>query len=189
MTDSKNLLPTDEELMEAYKMGNTQAFNSLFARYSAKTYGYILSKTGSKETADDLLQQVFLKLHNKRSLYDKKYVFLSWFFTITKNTLIDHFRKSGKEASKIKSFIAEQGDVTAPPPTRPTFDTPLLEHYKALGLTSHQTHVLKLKFESDLSSTEIAHLIGSSAANVRQIISRSIKKIKNNIKHLKEFSP
>ena len=189
MTDPVSILKTDEEIMESYKLGNYKAFEILYERYSSKIFGFFYTKTGSQQAAEDLFQQVFSKLHQKRSLYDKKFLFINWIFSIAKNTLIDHYRKTNREKNKIQNFNDEQraqtSDVELSPDHSESFDSSILTHYKTLGLSEKQLQVLKLKYQSDLSSHAIAEIINSSPTNVRQILSRSIAKIRSNFNKLK----
>ena len=192
MTGLKNHSPTDEELMNAYKMGSTEAFNILYDRYSAKVRGYLCSKSLSPAVVDDLLQQIFLKLHNKRATFDPSFLFITWIFTITKNTLTDHFRKEARNQVKETSYAEAQKHLsdlscTEMAPQNNVLKS-LLEHYEALGLTTKQVHLLKLKFESDLNYEEMARLTQSNPTNIRQIISRSLRKIKDNYKSVKELN-
>ena len=188
MTESKPTNQTDEELMQAYKMGNTDAFNILYNRYSEKIYSYIRSKINKQELADELYQQVFYKIHHKRSNYDPKYPFISWIFTISRNTLTDYYRKNSTENLKIESFKSEQKTQTPQNEEVLTFNSSLIDHYKNIGLNEKQIHILKLKFESDLDNQEIADLTNQTTVNIRKILSRSIKKIRENILKSKEFS-
>ena len=67
-SDFKN--KTDEELMETYKMGEVAAFDILFERHSGQVLGYLSRKLSSSKEAQDVLQDVFFKLHRSRHQYN-----------------------------------------------------------------------------------------------------------------------
>jgi len=57
---------SDEELMKAYQLGNAEAFELLYGRYSPRVYGYLCKKISNRVAADDVFQTIFLKLHKFR---------------------------------------------------------------------------------------------------------------------------
>ena len=86
---------TDEELAMEYMSGNNYAFDQLLSRYKAKVFNYIFSMTKDKLTSEDIFQDVFVRIivGLKEGKYANKGVFSYWVATITRNLLIDHFRK------------------------------------------------------------------------------------------------
>src|SRR5689334_1053623 len=86
---------SDEKLMESYQLGEENAFKEIYKRHSQKIYGYLRNNVHDKNAVDDLFQTTFMKLHHSRNLYNTSYPFLSWVFTICRNSMIDHFRKVG----------------------------------------------------------------------------------------------
>ena len=77
-------MKTDEELMEEYKKGGEAAFNEIYLRYKKRVYGYLMKRVKA-EQSDDLFQQVFSRLHEKRYLFKEGDPFAPWFFTLIKN--------------------------------------------------------------------------------------------------------
>ena len=78
--------------MALYTAGKAEAFTELFDRYKGRVLAYMLKQLRNEKTAEDLLQQVFFKLHRSRSLYDPGRLFPAWLFSICRNVLVDHFR-------------------------------------------------------------------------------------------------
>jgi RNA polymerase sigma-70 factor (ECF subfamily) len=58
---------------------------------------YIVKRVNNRDDAQDLLQEVFIKIHGNLSGVDKKENLKSWLFTITKNTIIDYYRKNAQK--------------------------------------------------------------------------------------------
>ena len=162
--------PTDEEIMQAYQLGDQKAFEELYRRHSAKVYGFVRSKISS-ENADDVFQAIFMKLHTSRSHYDPKFPFTPWLFTVCRSVLTDAFRKQGRNREDATDEIIEMGIET-----HETAQVPNLQ-----DLPSNQREAVRLRFQDDLTFDEIAKKLETSPANVRQLISRAIRKLRKKI--------
>ncbi len=163
---------TDEVLMEAYQKGAENAFDILFRRHSSRVYGFLANRLKDRSQADDVFQAAFLKLHQSRSHYDPAFPFLPWLFTICKSVLIDHVRKKQRirednnEYAIAASVDQQTEDINAP-------------EIELDVLSIQQRAVIDLRYKKDLSFEKIALRLQTSPSNVRQIISRGIKKLRH----------
>lgn len=89
---------TDCELVHSYINGNENALKTLLDRHKLKIYNYINRKVNNPELAEDLFQDVFIKviLTLKEKKYNEEGKFLPWVLRISHNLIIDHFRVSNK---------------------------------------------------------------------------------------------
>jgi RNA polymerase sigma-70 factor (ECF subfamily) len=86
-------LCTDEALMRAYGRGEMRAFDVLYARHKGPTYRYFLRHTnGHDATADELHQDLWLKVIGARERYEAQARFATWLYTLARNRLVDHWR-------------------------------------------------------------------------------------------------
>jgi RNA polymerase sigma-70 factor (ECF subfamily) len=85
---------TDEILMARYADGDEEAFGELFGRYEPRAYGFFVRRTGSRERAQDLYQELFLRIHRARDRYDPNRPFTPWFFQIANRLLVDDHRRA-----------------------------------------------------------------------------------------------
>jgi RNA polymerase sigma-70 factor (ECF subfamily) len=85
---------SDEALMALYADGDAGAFDELFRRHEARAYAYFLKRTRSPERARDLYQELFLRIHRSRDVYDAGRGFAPWFFQIAHHLLIDDQRRA-----------------------------------------------------------------------------------------------
>ncbi len=69
---------------------------------------YIAKRVNNRDDVKDLLQEVFIKIHGNLSGVDKKENLKSWLFTVTKNTIIDYYRKNGQ-----KSLVTSVDNISA----------------------------------------------------------------------------
>ena len=161
---------TDEELAMEYMSGNNYAFDQLLSRYKAKVFNYIFSMTKDKLTSEDIFQDVFVRIivGLKEGKYANKGVFSYWVATITRNLLIDHFRKDRIQAADLN----ETNDLTKmhlPQLTDVSAETTIVHTQvkdSAVNLMNHlpelQREVVYMKFFEDKSFKEIASLTNVS---------------------------
>ena len=92
--------------------GNSAAFDTLFARHSDAIYAMLLKFTGNSDDVDDLIQEAFMKAYLKIGLYDPKYDFGAWIYTIARNTFVD-FSRSRKSNALNPQNLSPEIDNTA----------------------------------------------------------------------------
>lgn len=92
----KNL--SDQDLIRSYIKGDEKAFEQLLALYKDRIFGYIMSKVRNENIANDIFQDVFIKVIKtlKTGAYNEEGKFLPWVLTIAHNMVVDHFRRSNK---------------------------------------------------------------------------------------------
>ena len=162
---------SDELLMQSYQHGDIMAYETLYFRHSKRVYAYLQKRVGKDQSAD-LLQEVFLKLHNSKHLFNNDLPFLPWLFTISKSVCIDAIRKN----SKMKSVTFDENfdlaiDVN---------NEPKLHHLNEMigNLPKDQQSAIALRYLEEWSFQDIATKLGTTPENSRKIISRGIKKLK-----------
>jgi len=80
-------------LIKALKNGDQRAFEKLFERYHKKLYAFLFHLLNSKEDAEEIVQDTFVKIWEKREEYIEGYEFHSFLFTIAKNSFLNSNRK------------------------------------------------------------------------------------------------
>lgn len=93
-----NEILSDKDLIRSYLEGNEKAFETLLMRNKDRIFGYIVSKVRNQNLANDLFQDVFIKVIRtlKNGSYNEEGKFLPWVLTISHNMIVDHFRRSNK---------------------------------------------------------------------------------------------
>ncbi|MFD1553329.1 RNA polymerase subunit sigma-24 [Putridiphycobacter roseus] len=89
---------TDQTLIKAYLNGDEKSFEILLGRNKDRVFGYIISKIKNYDLANDIFQDVFIKVikNLKKGAYNEEGKFLPWVLTIAHNLVIDHFRRNKK---------------------------------------------------------------------------------------------
>lgn len=84
---------SNEEAMKRFQNGNAGSFDILLERHSGGVLRFVMKMTGgNKANAEDLLQEVFLKVIERRSRYDSEQKFTTWLYSIARNHCIDYLR-------------------------------------------------------------------------------------------------
>jgi len=166
---------TDEELMINYQNGSYQAFEILYSRHQNKVYSFLRKRLNNEDSCAEVFQNIFLKLHKSKHLYNPKYLFLKWLYTISRSVMLDYLKKPRRETVEFKEelFLTTQKNETA--------DIDLT------GLSEREKAVIQRKYFSDEDYSEISVALKISQSNARKILSRAIAKLK--IKLTKEAKP
>ena len=83
---------TDEELMQMYQEGNSQAFDILYSRYKQAVYSFMRKQIYNQDICDELFQDAWLKLIHSRHQYRNTGSFKAYLFQIIRNRLVDYYR-------------------------------------------------------------------------------------------------
>lgn len=94
MTDlAEKKEPTDEEAMARFQNGDVGAFDFLLHQHSAAILRFIMNMmTVNKSNAEDLLQEIFMKVIENRKKYDSNRKFTTWLYTMARNRCIDYLK-------------------------------------------------------------------------------------------------
>lgn len=170
---------TDEELMEMFAGGNAEAFDELYERYSRPLYRFIAARGGvSGEAAEEVLQEVFIKIMNAAQRFDTSRKFSSWLFRIADNTLRDALRRQktadGHNRDAQDSFTASPG----PEAIYENAERALFVQRLVLRLPPEQRDVLILREYAELSFKDIADVLDCPLNTALGRMHSALKKLK-----------
>lgn len=175
-----------KRLLREAKNGNAEAFGRLYTLYFTPVYRYVLLRVRDRTLTEDITQTVFLKVY--RSLDDfhiRSASPLAYFFTVARNTIIDHWKKK-RETTFVDLGDEENGGPLDIPDVR-EHDEARVDRAAAIdrvrqalrSVSDDQREVLTLKFISQLSNREIAEAMGKSEDAIRQLQSRGLKSLRD----------
>lgn len=166
--------------------GDTEAFSEIYDVYSKKLFRYIRVKVQNQQQAEDVLQEVFVKIWRGLPTYDEsKGSFNSWAYRIAGNALNDFFRKIYR--SPEPSEISEETEYSVAflqseaKPMEKALDTDFaLTRLRSVldEIPELYKQVLEYRFMQDLEIDEIGEILGKSNLAVRLLQHRAIKKLK-----------
>ena len=96
----------EKELLLLLKDGHEPAFEKIYNLYSSRLFGNIYKIVKSESTAQELLQEVFIKLWNNRANIDPEKSFRSYLFRIAENNVYDFFRKAARDKKMQARLLA-----------------------------------------------------------------------------------
>jgi RNA polymerase sigma-70 factor (ECF subfamily) len=94
----------DAALVAAVRGGDLGAFEVLVRRHTPAVYAHALRFFGEPSTADDVTQEVFVKVYRSVSSFDERSRFSTWLYRITRNTCLDEVRARGRRPVPVDPF-------------------------------------------------------------------------------------
>ena len=152
--------------------GNLDDLKILFERHHLHIFNFLYKMSGNKMLSEDLTQDVFYKVIKYRSSY-KNGSFVSWVFTIARNSLNTHFRKN-KEVSdgleKVEHYLTADHNENEEEKTQ-------LQHALSKLDPSDRTVLVMHKF-NNVKYEDLAEIMGSTPGALKTKVSRALKKLK-----------
>ena len=168
---------TDEQLMLAYAAGDAAAFEKLYARHRGGLYRFLLRGIKERGFAEELFQEIWMRVIEARARYAPQARFATWLYTIAHHRMVDHWRRRGLAVVPLKG---DDPDDPAPwepaaegarePQRQAETNEQLARLARALeALPQAQREVFLMREEGGLSIAEIA---AATAANEEAVKSR-----------------
>jgi RNA polymerase sigma-70 factor (ECF subfamily) len=160
----------------------------LIVRYQHRLLRYLLFLTGNRETAEDLFQEVWMRVLVRGDQFNGRARFETWLFTIARNLVIDQRRK--RTMSSLDELVEGAGDDDRPMNVEVTADDPTpfdcvsnLEDRERIAaalleLDTLHREVLVLRFHEELSLEEIAKVTRAPLSTVKSRLYRGLAMIK-----------
>jgi RNA polymerase sigma-70 factor (ECF subfamily) len=184
----------DVRLMIAAKGGDDDAFSQLLDAYAPRIINFIYRYTGSRADADDLAQEVFLRVYRAKETYEPKAKFSTWIYRIATNVCLDNRKKDKSDVLRYAApefCRTDEGDNTEIEPANPADKRieEMLELENAdaavrtalASLPGNQRLALTLKVYEDRSYEEIASIVNCSVSAVESLIFRARQSLKQKL--------
>ena len=179
--------PADEELMLRYGGGDAGAFETLYRRHRGPLYRFLLRQLSDAATAEELFQDVWMRVIDFRGRYEARAKFSSWVFAIAHNRLMDFYRASGRA----KFLAGEESEEALA--TLPADDVPadaLIDRKRAAErllaalseLPEAQREAFLLQQEGNLSVEEIGAATGVSRETAKSRLRYAIAKLRASLR-------
>ncbi len=184
----------DEEVMLAYQKDEVSAMDELLRRYKNPLYRFSLRLVGNDAEAQDIAQEVFLRLHQHRYEYRPIGKFSTWIFGIAHNIAVSHLRKSSRfvlwprreeDPDQMMDFQS-----TDPSPEEIVADNEVNVAVKRCiqSLPFLQREALILREYENLDYEEIARILKKSLGTVKTLIHRARLQLKDKLlPYIEEF--
>jgi RNA polymerase sigma-70 factor (ECF subfamily) len=168
-------VPADEAIMLQVRSGETGLLAELFERHHRAVYGFVYRMTASRETSEDLVQEVFLRILRYRETYSPHTSFTAWMYGIARNALIDQMRKRRPETPWDDGLPdLQSGEKAVDEQIRSRQETEILQRALA-SLPADKREVLILSRFQNLQYNEIGSILGCEPNAVKQRVFRAVK--------------
>jgi RNA polymerase sigma-70 factor (ECF subfamily) len=182
---------------EGLKRNEPGLLDALIVRYQHRLLRYLLYLTANREMAEDLFQEVWMRVLTRGAQFNGKARFETWLFTIARNLVIDQRRK--RTMSSLDELFESGGDDDRPMTFEVADDQPTpfdrfsnVEDRKQIAeallqLDTVYREVLVLRFHEDLSLDEIAKVTRAPLSTVKSRLYRGLAAIKPSLQ--RTYSP
>jgi RNA polymerase sigma-70 factor (ECF subfamily) len=180
-----------DQLIERCLQGDQAAWEAIVRQHWRKVFNVAYKFVGKHDEAEDLTQEIFLKLFKSLDTFDRRANFQTWLISVSRNLCIDHYRSVRKERETIDRDV-DAGDLS--PASSDTGPYAALEHSDRRELLRHALDELAPTLRSavmlrdihELSYQEIAERLGLPEGTVKSRINRGRLELARQIRKIQE---
>ncbi|GAB4157034.1 MAG: sigma-70 family RNA polymerase sigma factor [Candidatus Dojkabacteria bacterium] len=163
-------------------------FEKLYSLLKNDVYWYIYKKVNNQELAEDIASDVFMKLFDHPEIMHERDSngVKAWLFTVGRNAMIDHFRKSANSTSKRQELDDEIFEIVSKEEGHYLEDEILEDEIDILTasmdiLSPAEKELIHLRFREEMSFNEIAEILDKKEGAVKMMVYRALEKLKQHI--------
>jgi RNA polymerase sigma-70 factor (ECF subfamily) len=178
----------DNEIIEAFKNGSQGAFNVLIRKYQKKIYWIVRKMVVDHDDADDITQEVFIKLHSSLNDFRGDSKFFTYLYKIAMNYSLNHLNKKKRETNRsadIETLEIASTDKSSDDIIDDSERTKLLEE-AIRNLPEQQRAVFNMRYYDDLSYDEISQIMRKSVGGMKANYFHAIKNIQKFLSSCKQ---
>jgi RNA polymerase sigma factor (sigma-70 family) len=167
---------SDSELMRRVRGGRTSALATLFERHHTRLYRYCLRMTGNRQTSEDLVQDVFMKMLKHKAQFRDDSVFMPWMYGIARNACAMYWRRAALHPVAESDLDSLPAEPQADDDHAGAQQADLMRR-ALLQLPAARREVLVLSRYEFQTYEEIAHALGCSVSAVKVRAHRALKQL------------
>ena len=174
----------DSSVVAAHLAGDTQAFEELVDRYQRRLLNFVYRTIGDRERAEDLVQEVFIRVHRHLARFDQSKKFSTWIYTIASNLAKNELRNRSRNPLVLfqtikKNWEADHRPLQFEDPQNRPDDLYRKRHLRQLvdwsvaQLPEHHRVVFVLRELEGKTYEEIADITGCNLGTVKSRLNRA----------------
>jgi RNA polymerase sigma factor (sigma-70 family) len=168
---------TDETIMVAVRNGNLNEASVLFDRYNKRIFNFLATLTNDRDEAEDLTQNVFLRMIKYRNSFKDDSRFQPWIYQIARNVFSDHYKSQKNHLNNID--VEKLSDhIPEPEDSKSTQEKEELLHACLARLSDDERQLLVLTRFQHMKYEEVAHVMETTVANIKVKVHRAIGKLR-----------
>ncbi len=174
---------SDEELMLSYQQGNATAFEVLYERHKGGVFRYLLAKCKQQAIAEELFQDVWMKLIAARDRYEVRAKFTTYLYQLAHNHFIDYYRRTRTDVFLQKDHDEDVEQMASNDQKQPDDQLEIQQQIEMLSklvddLPDEQREAFMLREEAGLTVAEIAEVTGVNAEAAKSRLRYAVKKLR-----------
>jgi RNA polymerase sigma-70 factor, ECF subfamily len=193
---------SDEGLMLRYQKGDVRAFEVLLARHRKPIFNFVLRYVGEPALAEDLLQEVFLRVIKSADAYERQAKFTTWLYTIARNLCVDNARRGkhrraysldtpmdhddGKDGGTLLDVVSDNGPATDRKVIGKELHGKL--HAAIAKLPDEQREIFLMREFLDMPFKEIADVVGCPENTVKSRMRYALEKLREDLEEYADLA-
>ena len=177
---------SDLDIINEVLQGRTEAFREIVARYKKAVFSLCYRMVQNHEEAEDLSQEVFIKVYQYLTKYDTSFKFSTWILKIATNTSIDYLRKKKVDTIPLEEGIETKQDMASAESIYFHQDNKRLIDKMIQSLPQEYRLLIILYHQQGLSYKEIADSVNIPMSKVKNRLHRARSILKEELKTIKE---
>ena len=171
---------SDQKLIEGIRRRDPQALIDTYARYGRRVFSLIYRIVQDRQTAEEILQDTFLRLWDRSELYDsEKGALLSWLFRVGRNCALDFLRKESRRGNFDVVLVEGNSDLEDLHEDVLSVETSIAVRDALSALPSAQRQLIELAYFEGLTHSELVERTGESLGTVKSRIRLGLKKLRD----------
>ncbi len=172
----------DEDILELLSGTDSldRAFRQIFSRYRERLYWVIRRMAGTHEDTDDILQEVFIKVHRHLETFRRQSKLYSWIYRIAVNETLTHIAKKKKKNDMLTE--ASKGIVERPEVEYDYEEIMKLLQKAVLTLPEKQKMVFLMRYFEDMSYKEISAELDLTVGSLKASYHHAVKKVEDYVR-------
>ena len=175
----------DKNIVKKFKEGDAEAFDVIYRSFSRKLFHFALGLLKDKDIAEDLVQEVFVMLWEKRGQVDPKLNFDNYIFTITYNSIRKFFRNKSTETKVIDLLVKDSPEMIESIYGTVIYNEMLDRANKIIEtLPPKRKRVYKLSRQEGLKIKEIADKLNISTRTAENHLAKALKYLREELSEI-----
>ncbi len=180
-TDYEGQEAADEALYERFSRGDQAAFSTLYQRYKDRLFGYLVRQLRDEARAEELAQEIWMKVIRHSADYQPTGAFASWLFTLARHRVIDDYRQQKRtppaddvEVDGVELISAE----LSPEELAQCLESRQRINEAIQQLSPAQQEALNLRYGAEFSLEAIAEVTNTSRETVKSRLRYGVNKLR-----------
>jgi RNA polymerase sigma-70 factor (ECF subfamily) len=175
---------SDEHLLTRFISGDNNAFDELINRYYKQIFRFLVRFTGKQHLAEDLIQDVFIKVYRSANTFDTTRRFRPWLYQIAANRARDAIRSAGRNEKQLTLVDSEERELTldylasddSPSPDRELISQETSEKVKdaLMAIPEQLREILILAYYDKLPYKDISDALGIPLGTVKSRLHKAV---------------